>query len=78
MLLEINQGLTSSFALINIMTEGNPRGETTLIIYKLYQDAFVGLDLSGAAAQTIIILIIGLTIAGLQFLLLGKHIKYER
>ena len=78
MLLEINQGLTSSFAIIQNMTEGGPRGETTLIIYKLYLDGFVGLDLSSAAAQTVIVLLLGLAIAGLQFLFLGKHIKYER
>lgn len=77
-LIEINQGLVSSFPLIETMTAGGPNDATVMITYKMYETGFVGLDLSGAAAQTMIVLLIGVTIALIQFKLFGKHIKYER
>lgn len=77
-LIEINQGLTSSFALIDTMTQGGPYDSTVMITYKLYETGFIGLDLSAAAAQTVVVLIIGVVIASIQFALFSKYIKYER
>lgn len=77
-LIEINQNLTGSFALIETMTRGGPNESTVMMIYKMYEEGFLGLDLSYAATMTVIMIIMGVGISLLQFVLFGKHIKYER
>ena len=46
--------LACAFGIINVMTQGGPGGATNILVYKVYQDGFVGLDLSGSSAQSVI------------------------
>ena len=76
--LEVTDSVVSAFALIASMTEGGPAGSTKLLVYKIYEDGFIGLDLSGASTQTVILTALVLCLAFAQFLFLEKKVKYER
>lgn len=78
LVLEFTESVTSAFALIDTITQGGPGGATTLLVYKIYTDGFRGYDLSGAATQTVILMVFVLLLAGLQFGVLGRKINYER
>lgn len=76
--LEFTESMTSAFALIDTMTEGGPGGATTLLVYKIYTDGFLGFDLSGAATQTALLMVFTLILAAAQFFFVGRRINYER
>ena len=76
--LEVTDSVVSAFALIASMTQGGPAGSTKLLVYKIYEDGFIGLDLSGASTQTVILTALVLSLAFAQFLFLEKKVKYER
>ena len=70
--------LSGSFGLIDTMTEGGPGGATNLLVYKIYTDGFKAYDLSGAATQTAMLMIVVVAITSLQYLFVEKRVKYER
>jgi sn-glycerol 3-phosphate transport system permease protein len=75
--INLTDSFTDSFGIVDIMTEGGPARATELMVYKIYFDGFKGLDYSGAAAQSIVLmlLVIGLTIA--QFRFVERRIHYK-
>lgn len=75
--INLTDSFTDSFGIVDIMTQGGPARATNLMVYKIYFDGFKGLDYSGAAAQSIILmlLVIFLTIA--QFRFVERRIHYK-
>ena len=45
-------GLFETFAIIDAVTRGGPAGATNILVYKVYQDGFINLDLGSSAAQS--------------------------
>ncbi len=65
-----------TFGIIHALTQGGPGGTTDILVYKVYADGFLGLDLGLSSAQSVILMIvvIGLTVA--QFRYLERRVKY--
>ena len=65
-----------TFGIIHAITQGGPAGSTTILVYKVFNDGFVGLDLGGSAAQSVILmaLVIGMTV--IQFRYVEKKVEY--
>jgi sn-glycerol 3-phosphate transport system permease protein len=66
-----------SFPVIDAVTKGGPGQATELLVYKLYKDGFIGLNLGSSGAQSVILmaLVIGLTV--LQFRFAEKKVTYS-
>ena len=66
-----------SFPVIDAVTKGGPGQSTELMVYKLYKDGFIGLNLGSSGAQSVILmaLVIGLTV--LQFRFAEKKVTYR-
>jgi sn-glycerol 3-phosphate transport system permease protein len=47
-----------TFGVIHTITSGGPQQATTILVYKVYSDGFVGQDLGSSAAQSVILLIV--------------------
>lgn len=77
-ILEVADSLSSSFGLIDSMTQGGPGGATSLLVYKIYEDGFKGYDLSGAATQTVLLMITVSAITAIQYMFVEKRVRYER
>lgn len=75
--LEFVQTAVEPFGLIDTMTGGGPGDSTTLLIYKIYTDGFQAYDLSGAASQTVLLMLFVIGMVLVQFRL-EKRVKYER
>jgi sn-glycerol 3-phosphate transport system permease protein len=75
--INITESFQDSFGIVDIMTAGGPARATELMVYKIYFDGFRGLDYSGAAAQSIILmlLVIGLTVV--QFRFIERRVHYK-
>ena len=76
--LEVADSLSGSFALIATMTEGGPGDATNLLVYKIYRDGFAGYDLSGAATQTALLMIVVVALTSFQYLFIERKVEYER
>ncbi len=65
-----------TFGIIHATTEGGPAGATQILVYKVFSDGFVGLDLGGSAAQSVILMaiVIGLTV--FQFRYIERKVEY--
>ncbi len=65
-----------TFGIIHAITQGGPANATTILVYKVFNDGFVGLDLGGSAAQSVILmaLVIGMTV--IQFRYVEKRVEY--
>lgn len=66
-----------SFAQIDVMTAGGPAGSTNLIVYSIYQDAFIHHNVGSASAQAIVLFIIVLIVTYFQFKLGEKRVHYQ-
>ena len=66
-----------SFPVIDAVTKGGPGQSTELLVYKLYKDGFIGLNLGSSGAQSVILmaLVIGLTV--LQFRFAESKVTYR-
>jgi sn-glycerol 3-phosphate transport system permease protein len=65
-----------TFAIVHATTEGGPGRDTSILVYKVWHDGFVGLDLGGSAAQSVVLMaiVIGLTVV--QFRYVEKKVQY--
>lgn len=65
-----------TFGIIDAATQGGPIRSTTTLVYKVYQDGFVGLDLGGSAAQSVILMAIVISLTVVQFRYVERKVQY--
>jgi sn-glycerol 3-phosphate transport system permease protein len=65
-----------TFGVIHMMTQGGPGGATNILVYKVYQDGFIGLDLGSSAAQSIVLMTMIIVITVLQFKYVERKVQY--
>ena len=65
-----------TFGIIHAVTSGGPAGATNILVYKVYADGFIGLDLGGSAAQSVILMIIVGALTVVQFRYLERKVQY--
>lgn len=66
-----------TFAVVDATTRGGPAGSTTILVYKVYLDGFVSLDLGASAAQSIILMALALALTFVQFRFIEQRVKYS-
>ncbi len=65
-----------TFGIIHAVTSGGPAGATNILVYKVYSDGFIGLDLGGSAAQSVVLMAIVVTLTVVQFRYLERRVQY--
>jgi len=65
-----------TFGIIHTITQGGPGGSTNILVYKVYQDGFVGLNLGSSAAQSVVLMSLIIVITFLQFRFVEKKVQY--
>jgi sn-glycerol 3-phosphate transport system permease protein len=65
-----------TFGVIHTVTQGGPGGATNILVYKVYQDGFVGLNLGSSAAQSVVLMTLIIVITFLQFRFVEKKVQY--
>jgi len=65
-----------TFGVIHTITAGGPQQATTILVYKVFKDGFVGLDLGSSAAQSVILLIVVGALTVLQFKFVERKVHY--
>ncbi|UFN47353.1 ABC transporter permease subunit [Roseomonas sp. OT10] len=70
-------GLFETFAIIDATTKGGPAAATNILVYKVYVDGFVNLDLGSSAAQSVLLMGFAIALTVVQFRLIDRRISYE-
>ena len=65
-----------TFAIVDTATQGGPGKATAILVYKVYYDGFKALDLGGSAAQSVVLMIIVVTLTVIQFRYVEKKVQY--
>jgi sn-glycerol 3-phosphate transport system permease protein len=65
-----------TFGIIDAATSGGPGQATEILVYKLYKDGFKGLDLGASGAQSVVLIVILVTLTVIQFRFVEKKVQY--
>jgi len=65
-----------TFGVIHTITAGGPQQATTILVYKVYADGFVGQDLGSSAAQSVILLFLVGLLTVIQFRYIERRVHY--
>lgn len=65
-----------TFGVIDVLTHGGPDSATTNLMYKLYKDAFVDMDLGRSAALSVLLMGFVIVLSVIQFSYLEKKVHY--
>ena len=65
-----------TFGVIHTITSGGPQQSTTILVYKVFADGFVGQDLGSSAAQSVILLVVIGILTVFQFKFIERRVLY--
>jgi sn-glycerol 3-phosphate transport system permease protein len=65
-----------TFGVIHSVTGGGPAKATEILVYKVWYDGVVGLDLGGSSAQSVILMAIVVALTAIQFRYVERRVHY--
>ena len=65
-----------TFGIVDATTHGGPGKDTAILVYKVYVDGFKAMDMSGSAAQSVVLMLIVVTLTVIQFHYVEKKVQY--
>ena len=65
-----------TFGIIQNVTQGGPDQATQILVYRVWYDGVVGLDLGGSAAQSVILMAIVIALTAVQFRFVERRVHY--
>ena len=65
-----------TFGIIHNVTQGGPARTTEILVYRVWYDGVVGLDLGGSAAQSVILMAIVIGLTAIQFRFIERRVHY--
>ena len=65
-----------TFGIVHATTSGGPAQSTTILVYKVFNDGFIGLDLGGSAAQSVVLMAVVIALTVVQFRYIERKVAY--
>lgn len=65
-----------TFAIVDATTHGGPGKATSILVYKVYYDGFKAMDMGGSAAQSVILMVIVVSLTVIQFKFVERRVQY--
>lgn len=76
MIININYAMFDTFGIIDGTTSGGPAGATNTLVYKVYADGFLGLNIGSSSAQSVILMVIVIFLTVIQFRYVERRVQY--
>ncbi len=77
LVINLTESFVDSFGIVETITGGGPSRDTNLMVFKIYNDGFVGKDYSLASAQSIILMLLVIALTFIQFRFVERRIHYN-
>lgn len=65
-----------TFGVVHATTSGGPGTATNILVYKVWRDAFEGLNLGSSAAQSVVLMVIVIALTAVQFRYIERKVEY--
>lgn len=65
-----------TFGVIHAVTAGGPAKATEILVYKVYYDGIIALDLGGSAAQSVLLMLMVIGLTAVQFRFIERRVHY--
>ena len=65
--INITYAMFDTFGIVDATTQGGPSQATNTLVYKVYADGFLGLNIGSSAAQSVLLMLIVITLTAIQF-----------
>ena len=76
LIVNINYTMFDTFGIIDATTQGGPAQATHILVYKVYQDGFIGLNIGSSSAQSVILMAIVIVLTAIQFRYVERRVQY--
>lgn len=76
MVVDVVYAFFDTFGVIHAVTSGGPAKATEILVFKVYYDGMVALDLGGSAAQSVILMVIVIALTAIQFRFVERKVHY--
>lgn len=76
LVVNIVYAMFDTFAVIHSTTEGGPAQSTNILVYKVFDDGFIGLNLGSSAAQSVVLMAIVIVLTVIQFRWIERRVQY--
>lgn len=76
LVVNIVYAMFDTFGVIHATTEGGPAQATNILVYKVYRDGFVSMNLGSSAAQSVILMTIVVVLTVIQFRYIERKVNY--
>ncbi|MCA1405636.1 sn-glycerol-3-phosphate ABC transporter permease UgpA [Ensifer sp. IC3342] len=75
-IVNVNYTMFDTFAIIDATTAGGPAQATNILVYKVYDDGFLGLNLGSSSAQSVLLMLIVVVLTVIQFRYVERRVQY--
>lgn len=76
LVVNIVYAMFDTFPIIDATTEGGPAQATNVLVYKVYVDGFIGLNLGSSAAQSVVLMAVVIALTVVQFRFVERRVAY--
>jgi sn-glycerol 3-phosphate transport system permease protein len=75
-IINVNYTMFDTFPIVDATTVGGPAQATTTLVYKVYQDGYLGLNLGSSSAQSVLLMMIVMVLTFVQFRYVERRVQY--
>lgn len=75
-IINVNYAMFDTFPIVDATTVGGPAQSTTTLVYKVYQDGYLGLNLGSSSAQSVLLMLIVMVLTFVQFRFVERRVQY--
>ena len=76
MVVNLVYAMFNTFPVIHATTAGNPARATNILVFKVYNDGFIGLNLGSSSAQSVVLMFIVIALTVIQFQWIERRVAY--
>lgn len=75
-IVNVNYTMFDTFGTIDATTQGGPNQQTNILVYKVYADGFIGLNLGSSSAQSVLLMLFVIGLTFIQFRFIERRVQY--
>ncbi len=76
LIVNINYTMFDTFGIIDATTQGGPAQATNILVYKVYSDGFLGLNIGSSSAQSVVLMLVVIALTAIQFRFVERRVQY--
>lgn len=76
LIVNLNYTMFDTFGIIDATTVGGPAQSTNIMVYKVYSDGYLGLNLGSSSAQSVILMLLVIVLTYVQFRYVERRVQY--